>query len=80
MRFDHGFEAQYSCSFGIIALSAESLENLVLQNARRVLEDPGEVLRRVREQPGGDDQEPELKEHRESLEKSLANKPRGTEP
>jgi site-specific DNA recombinase len=59
----------YSCPY----VSAEWLENLVWQDVRGFLENPGEVLERVREQLEGDDQANELKERRESLEKRLVS-------
>src|SRR5215208_3095079 len=55
-------------------VNAEWLEDLVWQDVRSFLENPGEVLERVREQLEGDDQENELEERRESLEKRLASK------
>jgi hypothetical protein len=55
-------------------VNVEWLENLVWQDIRSFLANPGEVLERVREQLEGDDQEYELAERRESLQKRLASK------
>jgi site-specific DNA recombinase len=60
----------YSCPY----VSAEWLEDLVWQDVRGFLENPGEVLERVREQLEGDDQANELKERLSSLQKRLASK------
>jgi site-specific DNA recombinase len=54
-------------------VNAEWLEELVWSDVRRFLENPGEVLERVREQGVGDNIE-ELEARRESLEKRLASK------
>lgn len=55
-------------------MNAEWLEDLVRQDVSSFLENPGEVLERVREQVEDDDQANELEERRESLEKRLARK------
>jgi hypothetical protein len=55
-------------------VSAEWLENLVWQDVRGFLENPGEVLERVREELEGDDQASELEERLASLQKRLASK------
>jgi site-specific DNA recombinase len=60
----------YSCP----RVNAEWLEDLVWQDVRGFLENPGEVLKRVREQLEDDDQEPELEERPLSLQKRLASK------
>jgi site-specific DNA recombinase len=54
-------------------VNAEWLEELVWSDVRRFLENPGEVLERVREQGVGDDIE-ELQARRESLARRLASK------
>jgi site-specific DNA recombinase len=56
------------------SVNAEWLEDLVWQDVRSFLENPGEVLERVREQLEGDDQADELEERRESLKNRLAGK------
>jgi len=56
------------------SVNAEWLEDLVWQDVRSFLENPGEVLERVREQLEDDDQADELEERLESLEKRLASK------
>ena len=55
-------------------MNAEWLENLVWQDLRSFLENPGEVLERVREQLEGGDQAAELGERLLSLEKRLVSK------
>ncbi len=55
-------------------VNAEWLEDLVRQDVSSFLENPGEVLERVREQVEDDDQANELEERRESLEKSPRQK------
>jgi site-specific DNA recombinase len=55
-------------------VNAEWLEDLVRQDVSSFLENPGEVLERVREQVEDDDQANELEERRESLEKRPARK------
>jgi hypothetical protein len=55
-------------------MSAEWLENLVWKDVRGFLENPAEVLERLREQLEGGDQANELEKRRESLEKRLASK------
>jgi site-specific DNA recombinase len=55
-------------------VSAEWLEDLVWRDVRSFLENPGEVLERVREQLEDDDQADELEERRESLAGRLASK------
>jgi site-specific DNA recombinase len=56
-------------------LNAKWLEGLVWADVRRFIEDPGEVLERVREQIGDDDGAgEELEAHREELAKRLAAK------
>ena len=55
-------------------VNAEWLEELVWADVRYFLENPGEVLERVREQLESGDQADELEERRESLEKRLASK------
>jgi site-specific DNA recombinase len=55
-------------------VNAHWLEDLVWQDVRGFLENPGEVLERVREQFEGDDQASEMEERRESLQKRLASK------
>jgi site-specific DNA recombinase len=55
-------------------VNAEWLEDLVWADVRSFLENPGEVLERVREQLEGDDQAHDLDERRESLWKRLASK------
>ncbi|MDQ5814232.1 MAG: hypothetical protein M3289_05875, partial [Actinomycetota bacterium] len=53
-------------------LSAPWLEDLVWTDVRRFLEDPGEVLERVREQLDGEDNTTELEARRDELAKRLA--------
>jgi site-specific DNA recombinase len=53
---------------------AEWLEGTVWADVRGFLENPGEVLERVKEQIGGDDDTGELEVRREDLEKRLAAK------
>lgn len=53
---------------------AEWLEGTVWADVRRFLENPGEVLERVREQMGGEDGAAELEARRADLEKRLAAK------
>jgi site-specific DNA recombinase len=60
----------YSCP----RVNAEWLEDLVWQDVRGFLENPGEALQRVREQLEDDDQANELEERLESLQKRLATK------
>jgi site-specific DNA recombinase len=60
----------YSCP----QVNAEWLEDLVWQDVRSFLENPGEVLERVRDQLEADDQISELRERRANLEKRLASK------
>jgi site-specific DNA recombinase len=55
-------------------VSAAWLEGLVWADVRRFVEDPGEVLERVREQLGGDGATEGLEERREELAKRLAAK------
>jgi site-specific DNA recombinase len=56
-------------------LNAKWLEGLVWADVRRFIEDPGEVLERVREQIGGDyGADEELEARREELAKRLAGK------
>ena len=55
-------------------VNAEWLEDLVWQDVRSFLENPGEVLERVREQLEDGDHEHELEERHESLEKRLTSK------
>ena len=55
-------------------VSAQWLENLIWQDVRRFLKNPGEVLERLSEQLEGGGQANELEERRESLEKRLASK------
>ena len=52
-------------------LSAPWLEDLVWTDVRRFLEDPGEVLERVREQLDGEDNTTELEARRDELAKRL---------
>jgi Recombinase zinc beta ribbon domain len=60
----------YSCPH----VNAEWLEDLVWQDARGFLENPGEVLERVREQLEAGDQADELEERLSSLQKRLTSK------
>jgi uncharacterized protein (DUF2267 family) len=55
-------------------VAAEWLETLVWQDVRSFLENPGEVLERVREQLEGGDRADELEERFSSLQKRLASK------
>jgi site-specific DNA recombinase len=55
-------------------VSAQWLENLIWQDVRGFLKNPGEVLERLSEQLEGGGQANELEERRESLEKRLASK------
>ena len=55
-------------------VSAEWLEGLVWADVRGFLENPGEVLDRVREQLGSDDGAKELEVRREELGRRLATK------
>lgn len=55
-------------------LSAPWLEDLVWQDVKQFLENPGEVLERVREQLKGDDATEEIAQRREDLTKRLAAK------
>jgi hypothetical protein len=55
-------------------VTAEWIEDLVWQDVRRFLTNPGEVLEQVREQLEGDDQEHELEERLSNLQKRLASK------
>src|SRR5215204_98627 len=55
-------------------LSAQWLEDLVWQDVKRFLENPGEILKRVREQLRSNDDTEELTQRRESLAKRLATK------
>jgi site-specific DNA recombinase len=61
-------------------VSAEWLEELVWQDVRSFLTNPGEVLERVREQLEIGDQEHELEERLSSLQKRLASKQAGERP
>src|SRR5215207_2016115 len=55
-------------------LSAQWLEDLVWQDVKRFLENPGEILKRVREQLRSNDDTEQLTQRRESLAKRLATK------
>lgn len=55
-------------------MRAEWLEETVWADVRRFLENPGEVLERVREQMGSEDGAAELEARRADLEKRLAAK------
>src|SRR5215203_688095 len=55
-------------------LSAPWLEDLVWADVKRFLEDPGEILERVREQRKSDDTTEEITQRREDLAKRLAAK------
>ena len=55
-------------------LNAEWLEGLVWSDVRRFLQDPREVLERVREQFGGEDEGGELAARWEDLAKRLATR------
>jgi len=55
-------------------MNASWLEDTVWSDVRRFLEDPGEVLERVREQLGADDATDELETRREELSRRLATK------
>jgi site-specific DNA recombinase len=55
-------------------VNAGWLEELVWSDVRRFLEDPGEVLKRVREQLKGDDDTEDLTQRREVLAKRLTDK------
>src|SRR5215203_4681697 len=55
-------------------LSAEWLEDLVWQDVKRFLENPGEILKHVSEQLRSNDDTEELSRRRESLAKRLATK------
>jgi site-specific DNA recombinase len=55
-------------------VSASWLENMICEDVKRFLENPGEVLERVREQATADDATAELEARREELGKRLASK------
>jgi site-specific DNA recombinase len=55
-------------------LNAQWLEDLVWQDVKRFLENPGEILKRVREQLRSNDDTEELIQRREDLAKRLAAK------
>jgi site-specific DNA recombinase len=55
-------------------VKAEWLEETVWADVRRFLDNPGEVLERVREQMGTEDDAEEIEKRREDLEKRLAAK------
>jgi hypothetical protein len=66
--YNFGLAPPHKASF----VSAEWLEELVWSDVRRFLEDPGEVLERLREQLDAADDAGELEARRKELAKRLA--------
>src|ERR671910_2401298 len=68
--YNFGMAPPHKASF----VSAEGLEELVWSDVRRFLEDPGEILKRLREQHDAADDAGELEARRKELAKRLAAK------